>query len=138
MSKKILIVEDEPFMCMLLRKILSKAGYTVVGEAHDGVQAIEMYKNTVPDLVIIDITMPTMNGIDATRSIKDLDPSSRILMCSAMGQEEKINASIDAGALGFVIKPFNEEGVLRAVAKAFKHKPGDIINLTHYAGETPY
>ena len=134
--KRILLVEDEPFMRMLIKKILSKTSHNLIGEAADGIQAVEMYKEITPDLVIIDITMPNMNGIDAARKIRAVDPGARMIMCSAMGADDKIQESVDAGAIGFIIKPFNEEGVLRAVENALKYQPGDCIQLTHYAGDS--
>ena len=137
-SKRILLVEDELFMRMLIKKILSKTSHNLVGEAIDGVQALNMYKNLMPDLVIVDITMPNMNGIDAVKKIKEVDPGARVLMCSAMGTEDKIQDSMKAGAIGYIIKPFNEEGVLRAVENALKHRPGDIINLTRHTGDSEY
>lgn len=115
---KILIVDDAAFMRMMIKDILTKNGYTVVGEAENGAVAVESYKELKPDLVIMDITMPEMDGIEAVRRIKADDPSARIIMCSAMGQQAMVIDAIQAGARDFVVKPFQPERVIEAVKKA--------------------
>jgi len=117
MSNKVLIVDDAAFMRMMIKEILSKNGYTVVGEASDGAQAIEKYKELGPDLVTMDITMPEMDGIAALKEIKKLDPSARVIMCSAMGQQAMVIDAIQAGAKDFIVKPFQADRVLEAIKK---------------------
>lgn len=117
MANKILVVDDAAFMRMMIKDILSKNGYQVVGEAADGVQAIEKYKETVPDLVTMDITMPEMDGITALKEIKKLNPSVKVIMCSAMGQQAMVIDAIQAGAKDFIVKPFQADRVLEAISK---------------------
>ncbi|MFD2371306.1 response regulator [Brevibacillus sp. GCM10020057] len=117
MSNKVLIVDDAAFMRMMIKEILSKNGYTVVGEASDGAQAIEKYKELGPDLVTMDITMPEMDGIAALKEIKKIDPSARVIMCSAMGQQAMVIDAIQAGAKDFIVKPFQADRVLEAIKK---------------------
>ena len=97
MGKTILIVDDAAFMRMMIRDILTKNGYEVVGEAENGGRAIEKYKELLPDLVIMDITMPEVNGIEAVREIRKINPDSQVIMCSAMGQQAMVIESIQAG-----------------------------------------
>lgn len=118
MAHKILIVDDAAFMRMMIKDILSKNGFDVVGEAADGVQAIEKYKETQPDLVTMDITMPEMDGITALKEIKAINPSAKIIMCSAMGQQAMVIDAIQAGARDFIVKPFQADRVLEAINKA--------------------
>ncbi|NLN41981.1 MAG: response regulator [Clostridiales bacterium] len=117
MSKKILVVDDAAFMRMMIKDILTKNGYTVVGEAENGAKAIEKYKELNPDLVIMDITMPEVDGIQAVKGIKKIDQNANIIMCSAMGQQAMVIESIQAGAKDFIVKPFQAERVLEAVRK---------------------
>jgi len=117
LSKKILIVDDAAFMRMMIKDILTKNGYEVVGEADDGTVAVEKYEELKPDLVIMDITMPEMDGIEAVRKIKKIDPDANIVMCSAMGQQAMVIDAIQAGAKDFVVKPFQPDRVLEAVKK---------------------
>lgn len=113
----ILIVDDAAFMRMMIKDILSKNGYTVIGEAENGIKAIERYKELQPDLVIMDITMPEMDGIQAVKQIKAINDSAKIIMCSAMGQQAMVIESIQAGARDFIVKPFQAERVIEAVKK---------------------
>ena len=117
-DKTILLVDDATFMRMMLRDLLTKNGYKVVGEAGNGNEAIAKYKELRPDLCIMDITMPEMDGIQAVREIKAFDSNALIVMCSAMGQQSMIIESVQAGAKDFIIKPFQHEPVLEAVRKA--------------------
>jgi two-component system, chemotaxis family, chemotaxis protein CheY len=117
MSNKVLIVDDAAFMRMMIKEILSKNGYTIVGEASDGAQAVEKYKELGPDLVTMDITMPEMDGIAALKEIKKLDPNARVIMCSAMGQQAMVIDAIQAGAKDFIVKPFQADRVLEAIKK---------------------
>ncbi|HKM38849.1 MAG TPA: response regulator [bacterium] len=118
MSNRILIVDDAAFMRMMLKDILTKSGYDIAGEAPNGVLAIERYRETQPDLVTMDITMPEMDGITAVKKIRKLDPEARIVMCSAMGQQAMVIEAIQAGARDFIVKPFQPERVLEAVRKS--------------------
>lgn len=117
MSKGILIVDDVAFMRMMLKDVLTKNGFEVIGEAENGAVAIEKYKELAPRLVIMDITMPEVDGIQAVREIKKIDPNAKIVMCSAMGQQAMVIESIQAGALDFIVKPFQPERVIEAVNK---------------------
>jgi len=110
-------VDDAAFMRMMIKDILRKGGYEVVGEAEDGAKAIEKYKELQPDLVTMDITMPDMDGIAAVKEIRKIDPNALIIMCSAMGQQAMVIDAIQAGARDFVVKPFQPDRVLEAVRK---------------------
>lgn len=120
MGYRILLVDDALVIRLMLTKILTSAGYSIAGEAGDGLEAVEKYKKLKPDLVTMDVTMPHMSGIDAVRAIKAYDPAARIIMCSAMGQEAMVREAIEAGALDYIIKPFDREKVLAAVASALR------------------
>jgi two-component system chemotaxis response regulator CheY len=117
MANRILIVDDAAFMRMMIRDILTKNGYEVCGEANDGAQAIEKYKEVKPDLVTMDITMPEMDGIAALKEIKKLDPLAKVVMCSAMGQQAMVIDAIQAGAKDFIVKPFQPDRVIEAIKK---------------------
>ncbi|KAB2337520.1 response regulator [Cytobacillus depressus] len=117
MAHKILIVDDAAFMRMMIKDILSKNGYEVVAEAADGAQAVEKYKETQPDLVTMDITMPEMDGISALKEIKKMNPNAKVIMCSAMGQQAMVIDAIQAGAKDFIVKPFQADRVLEAIGK---------------------
>lgn len=117
-QKKILIVDDATFMRSLLKDILSKSVYAVAGEATNGQEAVNLYSELKPDLVTMDITMPEMNGIDALKKIKELNPQAKIIMCSAMGQQAMVLEAIKSGAADFIVKPFQPDRVLEAVDKA--------------------
>jgi two-component system, chemotaxis family, chemotaxis protein CheY len=117
MANRILVVDDAAFMRMMIKDILSKNGYEVVGEAQDGAQAIEKFKELRPDLVTMDITMPEMDGITALREIKKLDGNARVIMCSAMGQQAMVIDAIQAGAKDFIVKPFQADRVIEAIKK---------------------
>ncbi|MDR1066937.1 MAG: response regulator [Clostridiales bacterium] len=117
-DKKILLVDDAAFMRMMLKNILTQNGYNIVGEAENGAIGVEKYKELKPDLVILDITMPEMDGIQAAKNIKAVDSAAKIIMCSAMGQQEMVIESIQAGARDFIVKPFQPDRVVEAVNKA--------------------
>ncbi|NLY86721.1 MAG: response regulator [Tissierellia bacterium] len=117
MSNGILIVDDASFMRMMIKDILTKNGFTVAGEAENGVKAVEKYKELNPDLVIMDITMPEMDGIQAVREIKKINNDAKIIMCSAMGQQAMVIEAIQAGAKDFIVKPFQSDRVVEAVKK---------------------
>ncbi|MFS0727852.1 response regulator [Paenibacillus sp. 1P07SE] len=117
MANRILIVDDAAFMRMMIRDILSKNGYEVVGEAQDGAQAVEKYKELKPDLITMDITMPEMDGISALKEIKKMDGNAKVIMCSAMGQQAMVIDAIQAGAKDFIVKPFQADRVIEAIKK---------------------
>ncbi len=119
MAKNILICDDAAFMRMMIKDILVKNGYNIVGEAENGLKAVEKYSDTKPDLVLMDITMPEMDGIQALKKIKEMDPNASVVMCSAMGQQAMVIESIQSGARDFIVKPFQPNRVLEAVAKVF-------------------
>ena len=114
---RVLIVDDAAFMRMMIKDILEKNGYDVVAEANNGIKAVEMYKREKPDVVTMDITMPDMDGIEAVKAIREFDPSAKIIMCSAMGQQSMVMDAIRAGAKDFVVKPFQPDRVLEAMSK---------------------
>ena len=117
MAKNILICDDAAFMRMMIKDILTKNGYNVVGEAENGAIAVDKYKELKPELVLMDITMPEMDGIQALKGIKAADPAALVIMCSAMGQQAMVIESIQAGAKDFIVKPFQADRVLEAVKK---------------------
>ena len=114
---KILVVDDATFMRMMLKDILTKAGHVIVGEAKDGNDAVAKYKEFKPDVVTMDITMPDKDGIEALREIRSYDPNAKVVMCSAMGQQAMVIEAIKNGAKNFVVKPFESEKVVEAIAK---------------------
>lgn len=116
MAKEILIVDDAQFMRTMLSKLVEEDGYEVVGEAVDGKDAVEKYKELEPDLVTMDITMPEMDGIEAMEHIKDFDPDADIIVCSAMGQKPMVVDALEAGAKDFIVKPIKPEKVKEALA----------------------
>lgn len=117
MAKNILICDDAAFMRMMIKDILTKNGYNVAGEAENGAKAVEKYNELNPDLVLMDITMPEMDGIQALKKIKESNPAALVIMCSAMGQQAMVIESIQAGAKDFIVKPFQADRVLEAVKK---------------------
>ncbi|RKO60945.1 response regulator [Caldibacillus debilis] len=117
MAYRILVVDDAAFMRMMIKDILVKNGYQVVGEAADGKQAVEKYRELNPDLVTMDITMPEMDGITALKEIRSFDPDAKIVMCSAMGKQAMVIDAIQAGAKDFIVKPFQADRVLEAIRK---------------------
>lgn len=118
MGKSILVVDDAAFMRMMIKEILTKNGFEVVGEASDGSEAVDKYQELKPDLVTMDITMPEMDGISALKEIKKTDPNAKIIMCSAMGQQAMVIDAIQAGAKDFIVKPFQADRVIEAITKA--------------------
>lgn len=115
--KKVLITDDATFMRFSLKTMLERNGFEIIGEAENGAIAIEKYKNLKPDIVTLDITMPIMDGLEALKQIKALDKNAKIMMISAMGQETIVREAIILGAVGFVVKPFNEETIIKAFKK---------------------
>lgn len=117
MSKRILIVDDAAFMRMMIKDILVKNGFEVVGEAQDGVEAVEKYAELKPDLVTLDITRPEKDGLTALKEILSSDSDAKVIMCSAMGQQSMVIDAIQAGAKDFIVKPFQADRVLEAINK---------------------
>ena len=117
MANRIVVVDDAAFMRMMLKDILTKNGFEVVGEAENGLKAIDVYKELTPDLMLMDITMPELDGIGAVRQIKAIDANAKIVMCSAMGQQAMVLEAIQAGARDFIVKPFQAERIIEAVNK---------------------
>ena len=117
MANNILICDDAAFMRMMIKDILTKNGYNIAGEAENGAKAVEKYNELKPDLVLMDITMPEMDGIQALKKIKETDPNASVIMCSAMGQQAMVIESIQSGAKDFIVKPFQADRVLEAVQK---------------------
>lgn len=117
MPQRILVVDDAAFMRMMIKEILTKHGYEVVGEAADGSQAVDKYRELHPDLVTMDITMPEMDGIQALKQIRAMDNAAKVIMCSAMGQQAMVIDAIQAGARDFIVKPFQAERVIEAIRK---------------------
>jgi two-component system, chemotaxis family, chemotaxis protein CheY len=115
---RILIADDAAFMRMMIKNILTQNGHEVVGEAENGAEAVERYVELKPDVTTMDITMPEKDGIAALKEILAADPSAKVVMCSALGQEAKVIESIRSGAKDFVVKPFQQDRVLSAVTKA--------------------
>ncbi|TDQ39658.1 response regulator [Aureibacillus halotolerans] len=120
MAHKILIVDDAAFMRMMIKDILTKNGFEVVGEAVDGNQAVEKYKELSPDLVTMDITMPEKDGVSALKEIRAFDSDANIIMCSAMGQQAMVIEAISAGARDFIVKPFQADRVVEAINKTLE------------------
>ena len=116
--KRVLVADDAAFMRMMLKDILVKNGYTVCGEAKNGIEVVEKYKELKPDIVTLDITMPEVDGLTAIREIKKIDKDARVIMCSAMGQQGMIIDAIKSGAKDFIVKPFQCERVLEALIRA--------------------
>jgi two-component system chemotaxis response regulator CheY len=114
----ILIVDDNAFMRNTIKGVLSQAGFNIVGEAADGVEAVSTYATARPDLVTMDITMPNMDGVEALKELLQQDPGAKVIMVSAMGQESLVVEAVTAGAVDFVIKPFEPDRVIDAVNKA--------------------
>ncbi|MDO9539798.1 MAG: response regulator [Methanocalculus sp.] len=112
---RILIVDDTMFMRTLLKNILFSGGHEIVGEAADGTEAVAKYQDLKPDLVTMDVVMPKMNGIEALKEIKKMDPNAKVVMCTAVGQEQMVKLAIKSGARGYVVKPFQAPKVLDEV-----------------------
>ena len=125
MAKTVLIVDDVPYVRKTLAQILTEAQYQVIGEATDGGQAVEMYQKLKPDVVTMDIVMPHMSGIDATRKIIKMDKNARIIIISAMGQENLVMEAINVGACDYILKPFSAAEVIKTVEFAIAGSGSD-------------
>lgn len=117
---RIFIVDDAKFMRITLSNILTKANHEVVGEAENGKAAVEMFRELKPDLVLMDITMPEMSGLEAVKMIRREFPDAKVIMCSAMGQQKMVVEAIETGAKDFIVKPFDESRVLEAINRVLK------------------
>ena len=117
MGNRVLIVDDAAFMRMMIKDVLSKNGFEVCGEAENGKIAVDKYQELQPDLVIMDITMPEMNGIEALKEIKQANSAAKVVMCSAMGQQAMVIEAIQSGAKDFIVKPFQADRICEAVRK---------------------
>ena len=120
MNNTVLVVDDAAFMRMMLKNILIQEGYEIVAEGENGKDAIELYRKYKPSFVTMDITMPVMDGIEALKSIKEEDPEAKIIMCSALGQENKVKEAIMNGAIDFIVKPFKVERVVEAIDRCMR------------------
>lgn len=118
MAATVLIVDDAVFMRTVLKKMLEESGYTIVGEASNGVEAISKAKELQPDIVTLDITMPELDGVSALPKIMEVSPNSKVIMCSAMGQQPMVVDAIKNGAKDFIVKPFQKARVLQAIENA--------------------
>lgn len=114
---KVLITDDAAFMRMMLKDILAKNGHEVVAEAGDGIEMLQKYDETMPDIVILDITMPNMDGLVALKELRKKHPNANVVMCSAMGQQSMVIDAIQSGAKDFIVKPFQAERVVECLAK---------------------
>lgn len=114
---KIMVVDDAVFMRTMMKEILKSEGFEIVAEAANGEEAVQLYKQVKPDIVTMDITMPEMDGVDALSAIKKIDPQAKVIMCSAMGQQEMVIRAIRAGAMDFIVKPIQKDRVIAAVKK---------------------
>lgn len=117
MPKKVLVVDDAIFMRNMIKDIFASGGFEVIGEAANGLEAVERYKELKPDLTTMDIVMPFKSGIEATREIVKFDQRAVVLMCSALGQETLVMEAIEAGAMDFIVKPFRADDVLAVARK---------------------
>jgi two-component system chemotaxis response regulator CheY len=118
MAARILLADDLSFMRMVQKEVLSERGYLIAGEAANGIEAVERYRQLRPDVVILDITMPEMNGLEAMKRILAMDPQARIIICSAIGQQHLIVEAIRSGIKDFIVKPFKPQRLLSAIEKA--------------------
>lgn len=112
---KIMLVDDAAFMRMMIKKALSSSGYNDFIEAQDGAEAVKKYSEEKPDMVIMDITMPNMDGLQALKKIREGDPNAKVVMCTAMGQESMVVDAIKSGARDFVVKPFDAKRIVKTV-----------------------
>lgn len=124
MKARVLIADDASFMRQMIREIIEPEGYEVVGEATDGMEAVEQFESLRPDLVTMDIVMPKRSGIDAVKGIIELAPDARVVMCSALGQETLVMEALQAGAKDFIVKPFKPDNVISTLAGVLEKQPG--------------
>ncbi len=124
MKARVLIADDASFMRQMIREIIEPEGYEVVGEATNGIEAVDQFLELRPDLVTMDIVMPKRSGIDAVKGILAEDAQARVVMCSALGQETLVTEAIQAGAKDFIVKPFKPDAVIATLGKILD-KQGD-------------
>jgi len=117
---RILVADDASFMRQMIREIVEAEGHEVVAEASDGIEAIDQFKNHHPDVVTMDIVMPRRSGIDAVKGILEFDPTARVVMCSALGQETLVTEALQAGAQDFIVKPFKPDSVVNTLKKVLE------------------
>ena len=122
MSSRVLVADDARFMRQLIRDIIEAEGFEVVGEAEDGRAVIEAFKKQQPDVVTMDVVMPKCSGIEAVKEILALDPSAKIVMVSALGQEQLVTEALEAGALDYIVKPFKPDAVLDTLRKVVEKR----------------
>lgn len=115
---RVLVVDDAAFMRMTIKKMIEPEGYNVAGEAGNGVEAVQKYMEIQPDIVLLDITMPEMNGVDALKRIKEFDPKAKVVICSAMGQQAMVAQAVQSGAKDFIVKPFEKDRLVAALKRA--------------------
>ena len=120
MSRRVLVADDAAFMRQMIREIIEPEGFEVIGEATDGLEVVEAYKKLEPDLVMMDIVMPKCSGIDALKRILAADRGAQVVMCSALGQESLVQEALQAGARGFIVKPFKPDAVVAALRKVLE------------------
>ncbi len=120
MKGRVLIADDASFMRQMIREIIEPEGFEIVAEAADGVEAVEQFESTQPDIVTMDIVMPKRSGIDAVKGIVALDPDARVVMCSALGQESLVAEALQAGARDFIVKPFKPDSVLETLRRVME------------------
>ena len=116
MGKKILVVDDALFMRRVIRKNLEGSGYQDIEEACSGEEALELFSREKPDLVLLDITMPGMSGLEVLEEIRKKDPAAKVIMCSAMGQDSMVIDAIKSGAKDFIVKPFKPDRIIKTVS----------------------
>jgi two-component system chemotaxis response regulator CheY len=114
----LLIVDDATYMRRLVGVMAKKGGHEVIGEAETGQRALDLYKELQPDLVILDILMPDMNGLDVLKQLKVINKDARVIMCTASEQSAFVQESLDSGALGYIVKPFTQDILIEKIATA--------------------
>ena len=114
---RVLLADDALFLRGMMRRMLEAHGHTIAGEAKNGMEAVKQFMQTKPDVVILDITMPDMDGIEAMRYIKSLDPKAKVIVCTALVHQKMVATAIESGAHGFIVKPFNEERLIKIVER---------------------
>lgn len=119
---RVLVVDDAMFMRASIQKMLEANGHTLAAEAEDGREALKKYEEVQPDVVILDITMPGMNGLEVLRKMKKLDPAAKIIICSAIGYQATIAEAIECGAKDFIVKPFEASQLIAAIEKVMNSK----------------
>jgi two-component system chemotaxis response regulator CheY len=120
---RILIVDDSFYMRTMLKNMLTDAGYEVVGEAPNGQTALELAKETKPDLITLDVILPDNTGLDVLKGIRADQPDMKVIIVSAVGQEVIVNEAMEYGAKAYIVKPFSEEKVLEVVSQVLAEEP---------------